>query len=273
MSALRRGFGPPFAALGLLWPWTVPWEIAAARGRREAVDAAAPTFTLVATNALGPNRRADEFAAAVAALDVDVVVVVEASAAILAALDDAEVEAHHGPGLVEPRERWGGCGIWSRHRLELLESGDAGYAYIAARVHLPTGPVTAVAVHTIAPAKPTSGPAWEASFVTLGDVLGRLDGPVVAAGDYNATLGHQPLRALLTRTGMRDAHTAAGRGLARSWPASPGLPPLGLIDRMLLTDDLGVVSITEIRLPGTDHLAVRATLAISPPGGGAPAGG
>jgi endonuclease/exonuclease/phosphatase family metal-dependent hydrolase len=104
---------------------------------------------------------------------------------------------------------------------------------------------------------------WRQSFETLEALVGRLENPVVAAGDYNATLGHHPLRRFLARTGLRDAHTAAGRGRARTWPVGGHvLPPLGLIDRVAISDDLAVVDIAERMMPGSDHLAVITTLAI-----------
>jgi endonuclease/exonuclease/phosphatase (EEP) superfamily protein YafD len=255
---------PPFTAAGLVWPWLTPWAAGAAQGEAEVIPADAPRFRLVAANALGPNRRPAEFAAAITAVATDVLVVVEASSGILDALEAAEVVRYHRHGLIEKRDRWGGCGIWSRHPMELVEAGDAGHAYIAARVRTPAGPVTVIAVHTIAPAKPGSGPSWEASFGALAEVLDRQEGPLVAAGDYNATLGHRPLVQLLARTGLRDAHTAAGRGLARSWPESRWLPRLGLLDRMLLSDELAVAAIEERPMPGSDHLAIVADLAVTP---------
>lgn len=254
--------GPPFSALGLLWPLTVPWRLRSAAGEPEPVPPGAPTFTLLSANALGSNRQATDLAATVAAIEADVVLVVEASDAVLDALDAAEVEHHHGPGVIERRPRYSGCGLWSRHRTERIEGGDAGHAYVAVRVHLPSGPVDVVAVHTWAPVKPKSGRRWRESFDRLAELVERLDGPVVAAGDYNATLGHAPLRRFLARTGLRDAHTAAGRGRARSWPVMRWLPPLGLIDRVAVPDELAVASITEVRLPGSDHLAVLTTLAV-----------
>jgi endonuclease/exonuclease/phosphatase (EEP) superfamily protein YafD len=240
-----------------------PWAIRRARGRAEAVPEGARPFRLVSANALGPNRRAASFAEELTAIDTDVLVVVEASQRILGALDDVEVHRYHRHGFVEQRRGWGGCGIWSDHPMELLEAGDAGYAYIAARVELPAGPVTVVAVHTIAPSKPGTAQPWRASFDRLAEVVGRYDGPVVAAGDYNATLGHGPLRRFLADTGMRDAHTAAGRGLARSWPAASRMPPLGLLDRVLISPEVAVVDIAERTLPGSDHRAIVSTLALA----------
>jgi endonuclease/exonuclease/phosphatase (EEP) superfamily protein YafD len=253
---------PPLTGVGIVWPWVAPWAIRRARGVAEAVPEGARPFRLVSANALGPNRLAASFAEQITAIDTDVLVVVEASQRILDALDDVEVHRYHRHGLIEKRRRWGGCGIWSDHPVELLEAGDAGYAYIAARIHLPVGPVTVIAVHTIAPSRPGTARPWRASFDRLAEVVARVEGPVVAAGDYNATLGHTPLRRFLADTGLRDAHTAAGRGLARSWPASGRLPALGLLDRVLVSPEVAVVEISERTMPGSDHRAIVSTLAL-----------
>lgn len=265
--ALRRALdGPPASAVGLLWPWSAPWRLRSAAGEPEPVPEGGASFTLLSSNALGRNKRPADYAAAVVALDVDVVLVVEASDLVVGALEAAGIERRHGPGVVERRPKYSGCGVWSRHGVERLDGGDAGHAYLAVRVHLPSGPVDVVAVHTYAPARRGGGRRWRASFDTLAEVVGRLPGPVVAAGDYNATLGHHPLRAFLAATGLRDGHTAAGRGLARSWPSSGRLPPLGLIDRVAISEGLAVASIEELALPGSDHLAVRSTLVVRPAG-------
>jgi endonuclease/exonuclease/phosphatase (EEP) superfamily protein YafD len=148
--------------------------------------------------------------------------------------------------------------------LELLEAGDAGHAFIAARVEVAGAPITVVAVHTWAPFRLGSGRLWRESFDILAELIERLEGPVVAAGDFNATLGHRPLREFLATTGLRDAHTAAGRGLARSWPVTRLAPTLGLIDRVAISEELSVAGIEERPMPGSDHRAVIADLLVRP---------
>jgi endonuclease/exonuclease/phosphatase family metal-dependent hydrolase len=260
---------PPFTAAGLVWPWLTPWQVASARrAATELVPAGATPFRLVSANALGPNKLAVEFAAEAVAIDTDVLIVVEASAAILDALEAAEVSRFHQHGIIEKRRRWSGCGIWSRHPIEVVEVGDAGHAYIAATVSLPGGPVTVVAVHTWAPAKPRGGVRWLQSFAVLDDLIGRLlaDGHrVVAAGDYNATMGHRPLRRLLSQRNLRDAHDVTGRGLAHSWPETWWFPAVALIDRVLVSDGIAVRSVAEQAMAGSDHRALVADLLVSPP--------
>jgi endonuclease/exonuclease/phosphatase family metal-dependent hydrolase len=274
-SRWRRAFdSPPLSGIGLLWPGSAPWRIRSASGRPEAVPTGSSPFTLVSSNALGKNPTATAFAEALTALDADVVVVVEASDGVLAALDAAGIDHRLGPGIVEHRPpegrivEWGGCGVWSRYPTERIEAGDVctmGHAYLAVRVHLPDGPVDVVAAHTYAPFKRGSRPLWLESFERLAAVVERLDGPVVAAGDWNATLGHHPMRAFLARTGLRDAHTATGRGRARSWPVARWSPPLGLIDHVLVGPRIAVAAVEERTLPGSDHEAILARLALRPP--------
>ncbi len=91
-----------------------------------------------------------------------------------------------------------------------------------------------------------------------------MDLPLVVAGDLNADRDHALFRGLLD-TGLRDAHDSVGRGLARTWPS--GLPLLHL-DHVLVRDGEGgqlvVTAVREERVPGSDHRAVVADLAVLP---------
>jgi endonuclease/exonuclease/phosphatase (EEP) superfamily protein YafD len=86
-----------------------------------------------------------------------------------------------------------------------------------------------------------------------------MDGPVILAGDFNATRQHQALRELL-ETGFTDAHLATGRGWAATWPVGRRLPPFALIDHVLVSPDLAVASVDEVAISGSDHRAVVATI-------------
>ena len=47
-----------------------------------------------------------------------------------------------------------------------------------------------------------------------------------------------------------------------TWPAGRPFPPLVTIDHVLVSDELAVVGDATLRLPGSDHLAVTADLAL-----------
>lgn len=81
----------------------------------------------------------------------------------------------------------------------------------------------------------------------------------IIAGDFNSTLDHSPLRAVLDR-GYADAAERAGRGLDATWPADRSF---GIaIDHVLVDRRIGVDRVRIVRVTGTDHRAVIADLAL-----------
>jgi endonuclease/exonuclease/phosphatase (EEP) superfamily protein YafD len=87
----------------------------------------------------------------------------------------------------------------------------------------------------------------------------------ILAGDFNATLDHAPLRALLA-TGYIDAADAAGAGLTGTWGPYDGdlIPPVA-IDHVLVDRRIGVAGTSVHPLPGSDHRAVLAELRLPAP--------
>ncbi|HEX2300957.1 MAG TPA: endonuclease/exonuclease/phosphatase family protein, partial [Pseudonocardiaceae bacterium] len=78
---------------------------------------------------------------------------------------------------------------------------------------------------------------------------------------FNATLDHQPLRALLS-TGYRDAADVLGRGLRATWPTDTALAPVAAIDHVLVEPTCLIRSFDTVAVPGTDHRAVVAELVV-----------
>ena len=96
------------------------------------------------------------------------------------------------------------------------------------------------------------------------------------AGDLNLPPASPAFRDLLARTGLRDSRPGFGR--QPSYPADATrlierlLPPLVAIDHVLVGNGLVVLERRTGTIPGSDHLAVTATLALrsvarSEPGG------
>jgi endonuclease/exonuclease/phosphatase (EEP) superfamily protein YafD len=98
---------------------------------------------------------------------------------------------------------------------------------------------------------------WRASLQDLAREVEQVDVPLVVAGDLNADRDHSLFRDLLA-TGLRDAHDSRGRGLARTWPAST---PFLHLDHVLVRE-LTVLDVREVTIPGSDHRAVVADLAL-----------
>ena len=245
----------PFTALGLFWPYGAPPQqpgpAAGGGGRR---------FRLVSSNALKKNRRPRAWAEAVLALEPDVLCVPELTPRIEAALQEI------GGGGALPEHRCadtkaepGGTGLWSKWPIDDGRILRAGHSMIVAPI--PAIGATVAAVHTVAPASFRKTPRWHGSFDAITNMANETPGPLVVAGDWNATVAHTPLRRLLAASRLRDAHIDAGRPFARSWHA---WLPIALLDRVLVSPEIAVASITEHHVPGTDHRAVVAELEVTP---------
>jgi endonuclease/exonuclease/phosphatase family metal-dependent hydrolase len=105
-------------------------------------------------------------------------------------------------------------------------------------------------------------PPWPVSALlafTPWVVVPALVAPRLLLGDFNATLDHAALRRLIG-SGYRDAADAVGAGLRPTWPAD--VVPVVTLDHVLVDSRIGVRSVTVHAVPGTDHRAVVAVLAI-----------
>jgi endonuclease/exonuclease/phosphatase (EEP) superfamily protein YafD len=250
----RRLLAVAAALLVVLGVWAAPdlrwWSTAAA--------AEGPTTVIASTNVGPDHRRVEAMAADVVAIGADVLSVVELTEADRRALRAAGIAERYPFSVEDPRAGAHGSGIYSRYPIRDAGVSEFGGAPMAhAVVELPTGPVTVVAVHTT---QPLAGPGLlEGQLAELGAAAHRFGGPVVLAGDFNATRQHQPFRELL-EDGFRDAHLETGRGLAATWPVGRRLPPFALIDHVLVSDGLTATSVREVRISGSDHLAVVATI-------------
>jgi endonuclease/exonuclease/phosphatase (EEP) superfamily protein YafD len=248
---------PPFTALGLL-P-VVP----AARADGQPAPAAlpgAPGFRLVTNNGQFGNRKVDGWAAAVLDLDPGVLVVQEAADPLVEALERAGVRDALPHAFVDPARARGGCVLYSRTPLAGGRLVDGAYGGASATIELGGTTVTVVGAHPKAPVAPWDERPWRDSFRAVAAVVDAAPGPVVCAGDWNATMWHEPLRGLLDH-GLDDAHPLARRARAATWPAPL---PVALLDRVLVRG-LAVRAITEAVVPGSDHRAVVADLAIMEP--------
>lgn len=210
----------------------------------------AADLSLISFNALGENPRGDEIADFLIDAAPDVAVILEAPAL-----------HHHLEPMWAAFPYNAGCGpgdrcdmaIFSQHALqdvEILPFYSIPGRLIVARIGLDAGPVTLVAAHLT---KPYYGDWHERQLDRLADVLERLDGPVILAGDFNS----QPFvesfqRVLLDRGEMRLASR-----MQQTWPALelPGSRYLGFaIDHVLVRGDISPVSAELMADPiGSNH--------------------
>ncbi|MFD9325133.1 endonuclease/exonuclease/phosphatase family protein [Streptomyces sp. NPDC060065] len=154
--------------------------------------------------------------------------------------------------------------IYSRRPLSHGGTTDADTAWPQTTAEISVGErkVKLVAVHTYYPLGDAE--RWTRDMTALASLARRSGSDAVFLGDFNATLDHTPMRRLLA-AGLTDTHAELGQGWARTWPVGlPLLPPMVQLDHVLHGSGLAAVSVGERTLPGTDHRAVVAVLAVLP---------
>ena len=224
----------------------------------------APRLRVVVANLYIRNPDPAAAGRALVGLGPDVLVVPELDARGLAGLRAAGLleQLPHTAVRADAREET--VGLLSR-----LPLRDVAFRAVGGRA-LPRATVSVdgvdVRVHAVHPLPPVGGlePLWRASLDDAARRAFAAELPVVVAGDLNADRDHAVFRRLLD-AGLRDAHDAVGRGLARTWPDR--LPLLHL-DHVLVRDGRGAalvpLRVTEERVPGSDHRAVVADVAVLP---------
>lgn len=224
----------------------------------------APRLTLVSFNANFGNDRFDDIAASLAGADADVVIVIEATPPLEEALrrrmPEYEVVGESMPGAF---------GILALTRLpvrarRLLEVGGRGLHALELIVGLEADDVAVLAVHPPPPLGGALAGERDRQFGELAAWANRHDGPVVIAGDFNATPWSYPFRTLLADTALHDSER--GFGVQPSWPAVPW--PLGIsIDHCLHSAHFVTVERRVGERLGSDHRALHVTLALRRPHG------
>lgn len=253
------------AGLALLLVAAHVLVLAPALGARSvsAAAAAAPRLRVAVANLYVLNRDPVATGRALRALDLDVLVVPELDPAGLAGLRASGLLDDLPHAVVDGQASQETVGLLSRRPLRdvRLQRGS-GRVLPRAGVQVGGQVVRLLAVHALPPVGPLQAP-WRRLLRDLETEVRQPD-PVVLLGDLNADRDHGPFRRLLA-TGLRDAADERGRGLARTWPAGA---PLLHLDHVLVRDGdaarLEVLDLREVVLPGTDHLAVVADLALVP---------
>jgi endonuclease/exonuclease/phosphatase (EEP) superfamily protein YafD len=195
--------------------------------------------------------------------DVGLLAVVELTDEFEAALVAAGIgdALPHSWTRTHPTEGAAGSGLWSATPLTDERDG------VASRFHQPSAVVgidgTDVRVVAVHPHPPTPGAVdlWAGDLALLRDEAHADPMPQVLLGDFNATHDHSAFRDLLGDR-FADATRLAGDGLHLTWPVGRAVPPLVdldhvVVDRGMRVDDVGTVAI-----PGTDHLAIVATVQV-----------
>ena len=171
--------------------------------------------------------------------------------------------------ILVPRPGAGGMGLWSRYPLVALPASKYGSNFIAARVRIPGiryDPLVA-SVHLMSPLAGGANTfaqwnhrinAAKAEFADYAKTAGPA--AVIIAGDFNATPDMRQFRDLLD-IGYRDAVIQTGAGFSPTYSPHPAIPPIITIDHVL-THNSSTQSIYTVDIPGSDHRALLATVAV-----------
>lgn len=185
-------------------------------------------------------------------------------------LTNAAVEALHRAGLddalpyryLAPTDDVRGTGIWSRSPLTRTRALDGFVSgQLVASVTVDGTVLTFASVHPLVPGV-TDHTTWSDEQAALGRFAAGVRGPLLMAGDFNATLDQAPFRGLLAEGGLVDAVDQAGAGLSFTFPVDRLPTTVVTIDHQLVRDlPWAATSVTTVDVPRSDHRAVVVTYA------------
>lgn len=253
-AALRS---PRLALLGLLGLAMNLGAVLPLYDARRRARADGPQLSVASWNVLVSNRRYDEVIGHVAALDADVVFLLEAGDGWARRLRAAQVPFTVHQPLDPPR---GDILVLTRDpdvavTVRLAEPRGI----IEAAMALDGRTVRVFGIHTSAPIDPRRAAARRRQLGALAALARAASDPVVAVGDLNATPWSRDFR-LLTNEGLVDSQR--GFGLQPSWPAwAP--PALRVpIDHAVHGPELVTVARSTGPAAGSDHRLVTITFAL-----------
>lgn len=195
----------------------------------------------------------------------DIVVFQEITPELVSALHQEGLSADFPYQATDARRYAEGVAVWSRHpigrstRIPGFQNG-----VVSAEIRIPgaAADTTVAAVHISGP-WPQPIDDWRRDLDEFPDALDTIAakagaGAVILAGDFNATIDMAPFRRLL-RDGFRDGAEQAGAGFTPTFPAAASFPPVIAIDH-ILTRNSWARDVRTVRIPGSDHLGLQATV-------------
>ncbi|MEV4202337.1 endonuclease/exonuclease/phosphatase family protein [Micromonospora globbae] len=225
-----------------------------------------PTVRLLTANLLAGAADPGTLVDLVRRHRVDVLAVQEFTPRAQAELDRLGLATLLPYRQLNPLDGTPGSGLYARFPIGdagvRTHRGAWGFTQAYGTVTVPGAPAVRVeSAHPAAPYALDQTGHWRADLAAQPPATP--DGALrILAGDFNATLDHGPLRALL-RTGYVDAADATGQGLVGTWGPYDGdpIPPV-TIDHVLVDRRIAARAVDVLRLPGSDHRPVLATLTL-----------
>ncbi len=226
-----------------------------------AADVSGDRVRVLATNVYFGLADPDSVAGVLADVDPDVIVVAEATEPFLAsaAMTRALSGYQHRVGRAAEWQRIpSGTVVLSRLPLTEVSRIPSQFGQYVVEVDAGATPLTLVAAHPLNMI--TGAQVWEREGRILADAVRPLTaGPLVVAGDFNATPEHLTLRRLLDE-GLVLAAQDAGAGWQPTFTNGLSDVPIIPIDHILTNDRVRTLSYRTLPIAGSDHWAVVADL-------------
>ncbi len=220
----------------------------------------APRLRVVSYNMLHDNPGTAAAAAHIAALEPDVVVLMELTPGQLEVFDAALPGWHH---VAKPRRDAFGIAVFTRTaptRAELLDLGSPTLPSFEVELDVDGRSVALAAVHTPPPVSAAHSETRDRMLRALSSWAAAKDGPVLVLGDLNATPWSATMREILGAGPLRSTQQF---GLQGTWPSFLG--PLGIpIDHALVSGPLEPVVRRIEPAFGSDHRMLLVELELRP---------
>ncbi|MFD6280443.1 endonuclease/exonuclease/phosphatase family protein [Streptomyces sp. NPDC060209] len=155
-----------------------------------------------------------------------------------------------------------GSALLSRYPLRPAEAVDGVMAMPGSVATVAGKDVRLQLAHPLPPV-PGGVSGWREELGRIRDfAAGAKDGPVLLAGDFNASQDHAAFREVLDAGALHDSARIAGKSRTHTWPADRRTPLRTQIDHVLVSADFSVRSARFLDLSGTDHRALLVSLAL-----------
>jgi endonuclease/exonuclease/phosphatase (EEP) superfamily protein YafD len=248
---------PAVAAGGLPWIFVVGYVVPATPPTGERV----PLRALLVTAHHGAAVARD-IAAAARAQRADLVVVAEASSALVHDLTTEGLARSLSPRYVAVPEDGGapqtGLAIYSRFTVDDVRPLPGTFwPAVRARVLAGGTPVTLIAGHAVEPSADHLD-RWRSDLRVFATAR-QVKGPVLVLADLSATPWQAQFRALVSGR-LHDAGDILGRGLRPTWPNASPVAILPTVHALVA--GAGVSALTTISIGGTDERALSVELQV-----------
>jgi endonuclease/exonuclease/phosphatase (EEP) superfamily protein YafD len=222
------------------------------------------SITVIDSNVLVGNPSQAEAAEVILAADADLIVLSEFEPLMREMLSSQGADERYPYRELHDIRGTEGMGVYSKFPLSDIAFDPVGTRPAIQATVSPDGlpPMRLIAVHPLPPIALPWRLNWASDVAKIGELGRTSELPTMVIGDFNASYFHPDFRRVLKH--YTDVHQALGKGLSTSWPADEFMPPFVRLDHALVRNGLVPIGVRDIWIPGSDHVAFVATVAIHP---------